>query len=163
MFINIKNLTGSIDIVEIGEYDPVWKLQVIYSSQSNIPFDQLKFITGGISLLRFKTFFKSLKDLGIVEGTTIHVLLRLGGPQPEERAVFNYFGKQAKGLETPSFETLEKLFEKKDRIDIVCPVCLTFQVVRVLSCGEHLICTECFDSLPMKRCPMCDKFPVKIL
>jgi len=162
MFINIKNLTGKIDKVEIKETDPFWRLQLIYSSQSKIPFDQLKFIYNGISLLTFDTFFQSLKNLNITENETIHCILRLGGPQPQERAVFNYFYKILQAQEVMNIERLITLFST-DKISIECPVCLEYGVNRVLSCGEHGICFDCFNSLPEKRCPVCREFPVNIL
>jgi len=162
MLINIKGLTGKIDTVKIKKNDPVWKLQLIYSSQSKIPFDQLKFICNGVSLLTFNTFFQSLKDINITENDTVYALLRLGGPQPQERAVLNYFFKILQAQEVMNIERLQTLFST-DRIDIECPVCLKYSVNRILSCGEHGICIDCFNSLPEKRCPFCREFPVTIL
>ena len=42
---------------------------------------------------------------------------------------------------------------------LVCVVCLEVKKGHILHCSnEHHVCEECFNRLPVKRCPCCNVF-----
>lgn len=161
MNVTFVNLIGRTDVLQFPKNTPICVVQLKYEEYASIPFEQLKFIHNGKSLLTFAYFFKTLEQIGIKENAIFHVLLRLGGPQPEERAIFQYLTKMRDT--TFSIEQMETLFEtKKDDIGIECPICMDYAVNRILSC-KHWMCATCFANLNDKNCPFCRTNNVSIL
>jgi len=159
--ITILSLRGDRDVLQFPKNTPIIHIHFEYAKKHDIHFEMLKFIVGGKSLLTFKTFFKSIEELNI---TTIHSVLRLGGrPQPEERALFEYVKNTFFSQQKFNFtlEKLQHIFDTKE-VGIECPICMEYNVNRILSCNNHWMCKECYNKSD-KSCPFCREKNVSML
>ena len=155
--LKVKSLGGEEIEFTIMKNSLCLALHQLVANQMNIPFEMLKLIWQGKSLLTFENMYKPLACMGLSDGDTIHSVLRLGGPQPEERAVFQFIASN-----NPQFtlERLQTLFQNND-VPIECPICMNYAINRITSC-YHWMCKSCFN-ICHQTCPFCRATPMTLL
>ncbi len=170
MRVHVKSLTGHTALIE---YAPGTKFIVVHTDiaeRMECAWNTIKCFEAGRSLLTFATFFETLEALGFSDGatpTTVHVVLRLGGPQPQESELFAFVGTSIE--EARSNEHFERELARMQHLFSVnppsemCPLCMEYAVVRLLSCALHAICPSCLDALVEKTCPYCRHANVTLL
>ena len=136
--IQIKNLAGQLIVHKISKKSLCQELHEEVAIQINEPFDMVKLMWQGKSLLTFQNMFLTLEDLGMTDGSIIYIILRFGGPEPEERAVFEFI-KSNDPLFT--LDKLKTLFQNQ-AVSVECPICMNSEVNRIISC-YHWMCPSC--------------------
>jgi len=89
--IYVKTLTGKTITIEVNTADTIFDLKCFIQDKEGIPPDQQRLVYGGNQLEEDAT----LKDYGIDNGETLHLVLRLRGGGGEELCDRNFYGESA--------------------------------------------------------------------
>ncbi len=126
-----------------------------------LSLDMVKVIINRKSVLTLDTAFSSIKEWypELQDNDKLYVVLRLGGPQPEERAVFELAKLPVTDLVKWDFVTLKKMLDKQD--DVECPICFEYCINRFATC-YHWACESCWEKL-LPKCPFCRRENIVML